>query len=146
MFSVKQKQKIAAVVEECLLEIDHPEMPTSRPKFSLHVDGKKSWSWADIEPNWTYEDKEPSVNPHNELQDPPIEGQMPVGSLLHHNEQRTLPDSYLLTNGDTLLIKDYPKLYAIIGDKYGEAPDGKFVLLDTRPRPYDPVEYIIKAK
>ncbi len=33
----------------------------------IHIDGKESWSWADIEPNWKYESKEPGVNPWNEV-------------------------------------------------------------------------------
>lgn len=54
MFSTNEKKKIAAAVEKVLLEINHPEMPNSKPSFKLHVDGKASWSWADITPNWTY--------------------------------------------------------------------------------------------
>lgn len=55
MFSMKEKQMIAAAVEKVLLEINHPEMSKERPSFKLHVDGKEEWSWADIEPNWKYE-------------------------------------------------------------------------------------------
>jgi hypothetical protein len=68
MFSLKEKQHIAAEVEKLLLSLNHPEMPTERPKFHLHVDGKADWSWADIEPNWTFgEAKQPGVNPWNEV-------------------------------------------------------------------------------
>ena len=67
MFSVAQKQQIAAAVEKTLLGFNHPEMPKERPSFKLHVNGKESWSWADIEPNWTYESKKPGVNPFNEM-------------------------------------------------------------------------------
>ena len=67
MFSVVEKRKIATAIEKVLLELNHPEMPTEKPKFKLHVDGKESWSWADIEPNWVYDDgKKPGVNPWNE--------------------------------------------------------------------------------
>ena len=67
MFSVLQKQQIASAVETAILDIGHPEMPTTQPMFRLHVDGKEGWSWADIEPNWTYEKGNmPGVNPHNE--------------------------------------------------------------------------------
>lgn len=66
MFSIKEKQKIAAAIEKVLLEIDHPEMPKEKPKFKLHVDGKESWSWADIEPNWTYEDRPATTTHWNE--------------------------------------------------------------------------------
>lgn len=55
MFSMAEKKKIAAAVEKVLLEIAHPEMPAERPSFKLHVEGKEDWSWADIEPNWKYE-------------------------------------------------------------------------------------------
>ena len=67
MFSRKQKNKIAEEVEKLLLSFNHPEMPKKKPRFLLHVEGKEAWSWADIEPNWKYEDKEPSVNPFNEI-------------------------------------------------------------------------------
>ena len=36
-----------------------------KPDFKIHIDGKESWSWADIEPNWKYEDK--PGNPWNEV-------------------------------------------------------------------------------
>lgn len=66
MFSKQEKQMIAAAVEKFLLEINHPEMPNEKPSFKLHVDGKESWSWADIEPNWKYEVNPPSMNHWNE--------------------------------------------------------------------------------
>lgn len=66
MFSREEKMKIAAAVEKVLLDINHPEMPKERPSFHLHVDGKESWSWADIMPNWTYEGKVPESSEWNE--------------------------------------------------------------------------------
>ena len=67
MFSVAQERQIAAAVEKVLLDLNHPEMPKEKPSFKLHVDGAESWSWADIEPNWIYDEgKEPGVNPWNE--------------------------------------------------------------------------------
>jgi len=67
MFSLKEKQFIAAELEKILLSLHHPEMPTLNPSFSLHVDGKEPWSWADIKPNWTFNDANPpAVNPFNE--------------------------------------------------------------------------------
>lgn len=66
MFSAEEKRKISGEIEKLLLSINHPEMPTEKPSFRLHVDGKEHWSWADIDPNWKYEDKAPSVNPWNE--------------------------------------------------------------------------------
>ena len=56
MFSVEEKKMIAKKIEDLLLDLRHPEMPKIKPKFSLHVDGKESYSWADIEPNWVFED------------------------------------------------------------------------------------------
>ena len=67
MFSVKEKQHIAKEIERILLELKHPEMPNEKPKFKIHIEGKESWSWADIEPNWVYEKKEYGVNPWNEI-------------------------------------------------------------------------------
>ncbi len=67
MFSVEQKRAIAAGIENLLLSIGHPEMPIKKPVFSLKVDGKEPWSWAEIRPNWMYgKDNPPSINPHNE--------------------------------------------------------------------------------
>lgn len=68
MFSVEEKKLIAKAVEDAILILDHPEMPKEKPNFKLHIDGKESWSFADIEPNWTYENKTPSINPWNERQ------------------------------------------------------------------------------
>ena len=67
MFSLKQKQFIAAEIEKLLLGLNHPEMPTEKPKFKLHVDGIREWSFAEIEPNWIYEDNPPQVNQFNEF-------------------------------------------------------------------------------
>ena len=67
MFSRKEKHMIASKLEDILLSLDHPEMPKERPSFKLHINGKEGWSWTDIEPNWTYEDKEPGVNLWNEV-------------------------------------------------------------------------------
>jgi hypothetical protein len=68
MFSMEQKKLIAEEIEKLLLSFKHPEMPTEKPSFSLHIDGKESWSWADIKPNWTFnENNKPSINPFNEV-------------------------------------------------------------------------------
>ncbi|MGR3292514.1 MAG: hypothetical protein ACUZ9M_00695 [Candidatus Scalindua sp.] len=68
MFSAKEKIHIAKKIEEILLELKHPEMPTEKPLFELHVTGKASWSWAKIEPNWVFENgKEMGINPFNEV-------------------------------------------------------------------------------
>ena len=68
MFSITEKQKIAAEVEKLILSFNHPEMPKEKPSFKLHIDGAESWSFADIEPNWVYEgERKPSINPWNEV-------------------------------------------------------------------------------
>ena len=69
MFSVKQKQVIAQEIERMLLSLHHPEMPTEKPMFTLRVEGKEAWSWAEIKPNWTFTIEHlPTVNPFNERQ------------------------------------------------------------------------------
>ena len=67
MFSLSEKQFIAGKVEELLLSLHHPEMPTTRPVFKLRVEGAEGWSWAEIAPNWTFEGKPPAVNHWNEV-------------------------------------------------------------------------------
>ncbi len=52
MFDTAEKQHLAAVVENAILNLKHPEMPAEKPMFHLHVCGKEEWSWADIKPNW----------------------------------------------------------------------------------------------
>ncbi len=72
MFSLCQKRNIAAAIQELLRNTNHPELPhPSRGEinFHLHVEGgDPSISWADIENNAACTN--PSVNPHNEMQDP----------------------------------------------------------------------------
>lgn len=68
MFSSKEKQHIASKIENILLSIDHPEMPKEKPEFTLFVKGKESWSYAQIEPNWKFNEyKKPGVNFWNEI-------------------------------------------------------------------------------
>lgn len=64
MFSVVEKQKIAQALEDVLMEVNHPEMPKEKPSFTLHIDGKESWSFADILPNWTYKEQGSPQNPN----------------------------------------------------------------------------------
>lgn len=67
MFSQAQKQHIAEVIEKTLLELNHPEMPNACPTFHLRVDGSESWSYADISPNWTFDQNyPPTTTPFNE--------------------------------------------------------------------------------
>lgn len=68
MFSVRQKREIADRVQELLRETGHPELPKGEIVFNLHVAGKESWSWADIQNNGAVDT--PGVNPHNEGLDP----------------------------------------------------------------------------
>ena len=68
MFSMQEKQHIAAKIEELLLSLEHPEMPTEHPEFALVVQGKEAWSFARIMPNWVFSlEHPPSVNPWNEV-------------------------------------------------------------------------------
>ena len=68
MFSLKEKQYISQMVERLLLELNHPEMPREKPNFTLRVEGKESWSWAEIRPNWIYGIDNPlKINPFNEI-------------------------------------------------------------------------------
>lgn len=64
MFSVAQKRAIAEKVQAILRETNHPELPEGEIRFSLHVDGAESWSWADIRNNGDV--PKPEVNPWNE--------------------------------------------------------------------------------
>ena len=57
MFSMQEKKHIAEKIEELLLSLNHPEMPKEKPIFHLHIEGKESWSWADIKPNWTFSEE-----------------------------------------------------------------------------------------
>ncbi len=66
MFSLKEKQHIAAEIEKLLLSLKHPEMPPVNPQFTLRVWGAEPWSWAEIKPNWIFNEKPPTVNPWNE--------------------------------------------------------------------------------
>lgn len=67
MFSVAQKRDIAEKVQRILRETNHPELPEGEIDFMLKVDGKESWSWAQIRNNGAV--ATPSVNPWNEAQD-----------------------------------------------------------------------------
>jgi len=82
MFSLKEKQHIAAELEKLLLSLKHPEMPTERPRFALTVEGKEPWSFADITPNWFYETEPPKVNPWNEQTHGEIEAKAPIITAL----------------------------------------------------------------
>ncbi len=69
MFSVQQKRDISEAVQKILRDTNHPELPSAGEiTFRLNVAGAESWSWADIKNNGAVTN--PSVNPHNEAQDP----------------------------------------------------------------------------
>ncbi len=68
MFSIEEKQYMAGQIEKLLLELNHPEMPKEKPVFTLRVEGKEDWSWAEIKPNWTFGiNNHPKLNPFNEI-------------------------------------------------------------------------------
>lgn len=69
MFSMNEKRKLAEAVEKLLLDLNHPEMPKEKPEFTLSVNGKEDWSWAEIGPNWKFDSgvKKMGVNPWNEV-------------------------------------------------------------------------------
>ena len=67
MFSVKQKREIADKVQKILRETNHPELPENEIKFELNITGSSAMSWAIIRNNGNVPN--PTVNPHNELQD-----------------------------------------------------------------------------
>lgn len=68
MFNVKEKQWLSGEFEKLVLSLNHPEMPKEKPRFSIRVEGKENWSWAELKPNWTFGvENPPSVNPFNEI-------------------------------------------------------------------------------
>lgn len=70
MFSIREKQEIAEKVQQALRATNHPELPDGEISFKLHVYGKESWSWADIENNDTYSKDNPTTTTDwNESQD-----------------------------------------------------------------------------
>ena len=66
MFSKEEKIGIATGIEKLLLDLNHPEMPSEKPNFSLRVYGKEKWSWATIQPNWSFGEEEPGTSLWNE--------------------------------------------------------------------------------
>ena len=68
MFSVRQKQEIAAAIQRVLRDTKHPELPEGEIRFEIHVCGATTMSWADIQNNGAVAD--PEMNLHNEEQDP----------------------------------------------------------------------------
>ena len=69
MFSLEQKQEIAAKIQKILRDTNHPELPKGEIQFNIHIEGDESWSWADIRNNGFYNGKTIPVNQWNESQD-----------------------------------------------------------------------------
>ena len=67
MFSVRQKRNISEAIQKILRGTKHPELPDGEIAFQLEVWGAEGWSLAQIRNNGAVPN--PSVNPHNELQD-----------------------------------------------------------------------------
>jgi len=69
MFSVQQKREISDKIQKILRETNHPELPEGEIKFRIHIYGELfSLSYANIENNGGV--LNPTINPHNEAQDP----------------------------------------------------------------------------
>lgn len=68
MFSVQQRREISEAIQKILRATNHPELPSGEIRFSLRILGATCGSWADIKNNGAV--SAPSVNPHNEAQDP----------------------------------------------------------------------------
>lgn len=58
---------------------------------------------------------------------------MPIGTVLWF-ASLTPPAGWLTCDGSEYLIADYPRLYAVIGDTWGEAEENYFKLPDLRGR------------
>lgn len=56
---------------------------------------------------------------------------VPVGCLMYFDLEEA-PAGYLVADGSEKPQKDYPELYAAIGERYGKAADGHFKLPDRR--------------
>lgn len=67
MFSVREKREIAEKIQKILRDTNHPELPEDEIRFNIHVDGKESWSWADIKNNGACIN--PGINEWNEFQE-----------------------------------------------------------------------------
>jgi excisionase family DNA binding protein len=79
MFSVREKRAISEAVQKVLRETEHPELPEGEIQFRLRVEGAESGSWADIANNGAVTN--PSVNQHNENQDPKTRSLFTMGEV-----------------------------------------------------------------
>lgn len=48
-----------------------------------------------------------------------VDGVVPIGATIYSFALPTAGSNFMLVNGDSLLVKDYPELFALIGYKYG---------------------------
>jgi hypothetical protein len=85
MFSTKEKEYLARVVEAAILHLNHPDMPKKNPRFRLHIDGNQTWNYSDIQPNWTFDVEEPEVESCNQEE---IDKSMILSFLKYYNDQK----------------------------------------------------------
>lgn len=55
MFTIKEKEYIAGVVEATIRGLNNPEVDNANVDFVLLVQGKESWAHATIHPKWKTE-------------------------------------------------------------------------------------------
>lgn len=58
---------------------------------------------------------------------------VPIGSIIPYSST-TAPKGFMICDGSEISKTDYADLYAVIGDKFGSASDGKFKLPDLRDK------------
>ncbi len=67
MFSIQQKRDISDKIQRILRETNHPELAEGEIVFNIKIEGKESWSWANIKNNASAPN--PTCNPWNERND-----------------------------------------------------------------------------
>lgn len=70
-----------------------------------------------------------------------------IGSIFAQPDFYKIPEGFLLCEGQTLSIKEYPELYLVVSGHYGE--DRKnltFNIPDLRTQHRSGISYILKAK
>lgn len=60
MFSAKEKEYLAGVVEKAILSLNHPEIDPEKIDFDLFIRGRAAWSFAKIHSN-----SQPPIGPAN---------------------------------------------------------------------------------
>jgi len=90
------------------------------------MDSRFVWNNYDI----YFDDIEAALaEAYTELVTPSMPDFTPIGTIAHYPDD-TLPDKWLLANGDFILQADYPDLYAICGSKFGTPSAGRFYIPD----------------